>query len=164
MLRAIYGRRHDKLYCSKLKLFVLNLSTNGLLLGCPLSNLLVGISKKFVFTHERPIISNSFEPPQTNITRIIVAKKTCNASLITASISNPRKLRNSSNNLLDRKPTSHIYHHLHHGNLSLSDVCYLFSNKIFKLHTALKSITTNFSPHTHTSRHSILMQSQLHPP
>ena len=78
---------------------------------------------------------------------IIVAKKIYNASLISASTSNPRKLWNSINNLLDRKPASHIPSFASAKSLSQMFATF-FSEKIVKLHTALKSATKNESPHT----------------
>jgi hypothetical protein len=78
---------------------------------------------------------------------IITAKKTYNASLISASISNPRKLWNSINTLLDRKPTSHLPSSPSGKSLSQMFASF-FSDKILTLHTALKSVTTNSSPHT----------------
>jgi Reverse transcriptase (RNA-dependent DNA polymerase) len=77
---------------------------------------------------------------------IIAAKKSYNASLISASISNPRKLWNSINTLLDRKPTSHLPSSPSGKSLAQMFATF-FSNKILKLHTALKSVTTNSSPH-----------------
>ena len=78
---------------------------------------------------------------------IIIAKKIYNASLISSSASNPRKLWNSINNLLDRKPTSHLPSVIPSQSLSQMFASF-FSDKILKLHTALKSQTTNSSPHT----------------
>ena len=78
---------------------------------------------------------------------IIVAKKICNASLVSASNSNPRKLWNSINNLLDCKPASYLPSFASAKSLSQM-LATFFSEKIVKLHTAQKSATKNESPHT----------------
>ena len=78
---------------------------------------------------------------------IIAAKKIYNASLISASTTNPRKLWNSINILLNRTSTYHLPSSLSAKSLSQLFATF-FSEKIVKLHTALSSATTNSSPHT----------------
>jgi exonuclease III len=78
---------------------------------------------------------------------IIAAKKIYNASIISASTSDPRKLWNSINTLLDRKPTSHLPSFSSGKSLSQMFATF-FSDKILKLYTGLKSVTINSSPHT----------------
>jgi len=77
---------------------------------------------------------------------IIAAKKRFNASLIASSSSNPRKLWNSTNTLLKRKP-SPLLPSLD-SSQSLSQMfANFFSEKILKLYSALKSSSTVSSPH-----------------
>ena len=78
---------------------------------------------------------------------IIVAKKFYNVSLISASTYNSCKLWKSINNLLDRKPASHIPSFASAKSLSQMFAT-LFSEKIVKLHTALKFATKNEPTHT----------------
>jgi len=78
---------------------------------------------------------------------IIVPKKIYNASLISASTSNPCKLLNSINNLIDRKPVSHLPSFASAKSLTQMFAT-VFSEEIFELHTALRSGTKNESPHT----------------
>jgi len=77
---------------------------------------------------------------------IISAKKIFNASLIASSSSNPYKLWNSINTLLEHKP-SRLLPSLP-SSQSLSQMfATFFSDKILKLHTASKSSSTVSSPH-----------------
>jgi len=77
---------------------------------------------------------------------IIAAKKRFNASLIAFSSSNLRKLWDSINTLLERKP-SPLLSSLD-SSQSLSQMfATFFSDKILKLHSALKSSSTVSSPH-----------------
>jgi hypothetical protein len=81
---------------------------------------------------------------------IIHAKKVFNSSLISSSSTNPRKLWNSINKLLHRKPISQLPSTI--DSKSLPDIfATFFSNKVLKLHAALKSHLTNTSPHTEPS-------------
>jgi len=77
---------------------------------------------------------------------IIAAKKLFNASLIASSTSNPRKLWNSINTLLDRKSISLLPSVASSKSLSQMFATF-FSEKILKLHTALKSSSPLSSPH-----------------
>jgi hypothetical protein len=113
-------------------------------------------SLKLARRHLEKIWLNSRSPDHLKLFRattnkyhsaIIAAKKIYNASLISASTSNPRKLWNSINNLLDRKPVSHLPSFASAKSLSHMFATF-FSEKIFKLHTALQSATKNESPHT----------------
>jgi len=72
---------------------------------------------------------------------IIAVKKCFNASLIVSSSSNPLKLWNSVNTLLERKPTPLLLSLASSQSLSQMFATF-FSDKILKLHTALKSSTT----------------------
>jgi len=78
---------------------------------------------------------------------IIAAKKRFNASLIASSSSNPRKLWNSINTLLERKPSPLLPSLASSQSLSQMFATF-FSDKILKLHSALKSSSTVSSPHT----------------
>ena len=77
---------------------------------------------------------------------IIAAKKLFNASLIASSTSPPRKLWNSINTILHRKSTSPLPSIASPKSLSQMFATF-FSDKILKLHTALKSSSTFSSPH-----------------
>ena len=78
---------------------------------------------------------------------IIDAKKRFNASLVSSSSANPRKIWNAINTLLDRKPASQLPSVASCKSLSQMFATF-FSEKIQKLHTALKSSSTLSSPHT----------------
>ena len=78
---------------------------------------------------------------------IIDAKKRFNASLVSSSSANPRKIWNAINTLLDRKPASQLPSVASGKSLSQMFATF-FSEKIQKLHTALKSSSTLSSPHT----------------
>jgi len=76
----------------------------------------------------------------------IAVNKCFNASFIISSSSNTRKLWNSINTLLERKPTPLLPSIASSQSLSqMFDT--FFSDKILKLHTALKSSSTISSPH-----------------
>jgi len=77
---------------------------------------------------------------------IIAAKKRFNASLIASSSSNPRKLWNSINTILERKPTPLLPSLASSQSLSQMFATF-FSVKILKLHTALKSSSSISLPH-----------------
>ena len=81
---------------------------------------------------------------------IIHAKQVFNSSLISSSSSNPRKLWNSINKLLHRKPVSQLPSTIDSKSLPHIFATF-FSNKVLKLHSALKSHFTNTSPHTEPS-------------
>ena len=79
---------------------------------------------------------------------IIHAKKVFNSSLISSSCKNPRKLWNSINMLLHRKPSSQLPSTT--DSKSLPDrFASAFSNKVHKLYTALKTHFTAL--HTESS-------------
>jgi exonuclease III len=77
---------------------------------------------------------------------IIRAKKLFNSSLISSSSSNPRKLWNSINKLLHRKPISQLPSSIDSKSLPHMFANF-FSNKVLKLHSTIKSHFTNTSPH-----------------
>ncbi len=77
---------------------------------------------------------------------IIHAKKLFNCSLISSSASNPRKLWNSINKLLHRKPVSQLPSNFDSESLPRMFATF-FSNKVLKLHSALKSHNITTSPH-----------------
>ena len=77
---------------------------------------------------------------------ILNAKRLFNSSLISASSSNPRKLWNSINKLLHRKPMSQLPSSIDFKSLP-SMFAHFFSNKVLKLHSTIKSHSTSTSPH-----------------
>jgi len=77
---------------------------------------------------------------------IIHAKRIFNSSLISSSSSNPRKLWNTINKLLHRKPISQLPSSNDFESLP-SMFANFFSNKVLKLHSTIKSNSTNTSPH-----------------
>jgi len=80
---------------------------------------------------------------------IIAAKKRFNASLIASSSSNLRKLWYSINTVLERKPTP-LLSSLASTQSLLQMFATFFTDKILKLHTALKSSSTIFRQNTPT--------------
>jgi len=76
---------------------------------------------------------------------LIHAKRLFNSLLISSS-SNLRKLWNTINKLLHRKPISQLPSSIDFKSLP-SMFANLFSNKILKLHSTIKSNSTNTSPH-----------------
>jgi len=68
---------------------------------------------------------------------IIQAKKVFNSSLISSSSKNPRKLWNSINKLLHRKPMSQLPSNIESKSLS-SMFASFFSDKVLKIHCALR--------------------------
>jgi len=87
---------------------------------------------------------------------IIAAKK--RFSLIASSTSNPCKLRNSINTLLERKPSPLLPSLASSQSLSQMFATF-FSDKILKLHTALKSSSTASSPHIPPKNTPIILSS-----
>ena len=75
---------------------------------------------------------------------IIKAKKIYNASLISSNLDNPKKLWNTINNLLHRKPSSSLPTSI--TSLSQSFATF-FSDKITKLRNHITSNPTSISPH-----------------
>ena len=78
---------------------------------------------------------------------IINAKKHFNASLVSSCSANPRKIWNAINTLLDRKTPSQLPSVPSFKQLSQMFATF-FSDKVQKLHSALKSSATLSSPHT----------------
>ena len=78
---------------------------------------------------------------------IVDAKKRFNASLVSSCSANPHKIWNTIITLLDRKPASQLPSLASGKSLSQMFATF-FSEKIQKLHTALKSSPTLSSPHT----------------
>jgi len=76
----------------------------------------------------------------------IIAKKRFNASLISSSSSNPRRVWNSINTILERKPSPLLPSLASSQSLSQMFATF-FSDKMLKLHTALKSSSTIWLPH-----------------
>jgi exonuclease III len=81
---------------------------------------------------------------------IIHAKKVFNSSLISSSSAHPRKLWNSINKLLRRKAMSQLPSTIDSKSLPHMFANF-FSNKVLKLHSALKSHFTTTSPHMQPS-------------
>jgi len=77
---------------------------------------------------------------------IIRAKKVFNSSLISSSSYDPRKLWNSINKLLQRKPASQLLSTINFKSLP-SMFASSFSDKVLKIHSALNSRVTNTTPH-----------------
>jgi len=94
------------------------------------------------------VTSNSFALPLTNITPLLLLLR--NASYASLIASNPRKLWNSINTLLERKP-SPLLPSLDSSQSLPQRFATFFSDKILKLHSALKYFTvssTHISPNT----------------
>ncbi len=81
---------------------------------------------------------------------IINAKKVFNSSLISSSSAHPRNLWNSINKILYRKPVSQLPSTFDPKSLPHMFATF-FSNKVLKLHSALKTQFTGTSPHTEPS-------------
>ena len=80
---------------------------------------------------------------------VLVKKKVFNSSLISSSSSDPRKLWNSINKLLHRKPTSQLPSTIDSKSLPNMFASF-FSEKVLKIHSALK-LNVNTSPHIEPS-------------
>jgi hypothetical protein len=77
---------------------------------------------------------------------LIKAKRTFHASTVSSSLSNPRKLWQTVNKLLHRKPSDVAPDSLQSSNLSNSFASF-FSSKIHKLRINLRSNSNSTSPH-----------------
>ena len=77
---------------------------------------------------------------------VIQAKKLFNSSLISSSSSNPRKLWNTINKLLHRKHISQLPSSIDSKSLPHMFATF-FSNKVLQLHSTIKLLSTNTSPH-----------------
>jgi len=130
---------------SKPKLPELNQTTSGILLPYLPSKWPSVTWKTFDFALTHFTTSNFFGQPQTQFHSAIIAKKRFNASLIASSSSNPRKLWNSINTILERKPTPLLPSLVSSQSLSQMFATF-FSDTILKLHTALKSSIFIASP------------------
>jgi len=120
----------------------LNQSTSGILLPY--------LPKNSPSSPGKPLASHSLtSPPQTpsHCLKQISLRYYC-CSLIASSSSNPHKLWNSINALLDRMLSPLLPSLASFSSQSLLQMfATFFSDKILKLHTALKSSSTVSSPH-----------------
>jgi len=129
---------------SKPKLSELNQSTSGISLLLPhLPSKRPAVTwKTFGFALTHLITSNFFGLPQTNITPLLLLLRNASTPLLLprSSSSNPRKLWNSINTILEPTP---LFPSLA-SSQSLSQMfATFFSDKILKLHTALKSSSSS---------------------